>query len=70
VADGVAPGLPLSTRLLVCRLGELGWLYRRISAFLDDASAKVSLGRVAQALCSILQEQLVLYVGCPTALGL
>ena len=48
VIDSAAAGVPQSTRQLVCRLGELGWLYRRVTAFLEAQSVAEALGCVAQ----------------------
>ena len=40
VADGVGAGVPLSTRTMVSKLGELGWLFRRINEYLEFAVRK------------------------------
>ncbi|XP_062199147.1 gamma-tubulin complex component 3-like [Phragmites australis] len=60
--DGVR--VPRSTRTLVRKLCELGWLFRKVRAFISDnisrspSDAATEVGTVAQACCSALQEEL------------
>ncbi|PUZ70920.1 hypothetical protein GQ55_2G274200 [Panicum hallii var. hallii] len=60
--DGVR--VPRSTRTLVRKLCELGWLFRKVRGFISDnisrspSDAATEVGTVAQAFCSALQEEL------------
>ncbi|CAG8720812.1 18621_t:CDS:10, partial [Dentiscutata erythropus] len=53
-----------STRDILHRLSELGWLYRRVNDFVNDFVINVNdtpIGLVAQAFCSALQRELTEY---------
>ncbi|PWZ14280.1 Gamma-tubulin complex component 3 [Zea mays] len=60
--DGVR--VPRSTRTLVRKLCELGWLFRKVRGFISDnisrspSDAATEVGTVTQAFCSALQEEL------------
>ncbi|XP_062194021.1 gamma-tubulin complex component 3-like [Phragmites australis] len=60
--DGVR--VPRSTRTLVRKLCELGWLFRKVRGFISDnisrspSDAATEVGTVAQAFCSALQDEL------------
>ncbi|TVU09748.1 hypothetical protein EJB05_43242, partial [Eragrostis curvula] len=60
--DGVR--VPRSTRTLVRKLCELGWLFRKVRGFISEnisrssSDAATEVGTVAQALCSALQDEL------------
>ncbi|CAL5081701.1 unnamed protein product [Urochloa decumbens] len=60
--DGVR--VPRSTRTLVRKLCELGWLFRKVRGFISGnisrspSDAGTEVGTVAQAFCSALQEEL------------
>uniref|UniRef100_A0ACD5YHH9 Uncharacterized protein n=1 Tax=Avena sativa TaxID=4498 RepID=A0ACD5YHH9_AVESA len=55
---------PRSTRTLVRKLCEVGWLFRKVRGFISDnvsrlpSDAATEVGTVAQAFCSALQEEL------------
>ncbi|KAM3589786.1 Microtubule-nucleating Tub4p (gamma-tubulin) complex component [Umbelopsis sp. WA50703] len=51
-------GIPRSTRELVHRLTELGWLYKRIQSFVASNIDDPSIGLVGQSFCSSLQREL------------
>lgn len=54
--------LPAPTRALVTRLAELGWVYRRLHAFLErNLKHGAAAGLVAQSLCFALQDELTDY---------
>lgn len=59
----VAPevGVPLPTRLLVRRITELGWMYRRVSAYVRETLALPAVGLVEQSFCGALQQELTDY---------
>uniref|UniRef100_A0ACD5Y1T9 Uncharacterized protein n=2 Tax=Avena sativa TaxID=4498 RepID=A0ACD5Y1T9_AVESA len=56
--------VPRSTRTLVRKLCEVGWLFRKVRGFISDnvsrlpSDAATEVGTVAQAFCSALQEEL------------
>uniref|UniRef100_A0A453N9R8 Gamma-tubulin complex component n=1 Tax=Aegilops tauschii subsp. strangulata TaxID=200361 RepID=A0A453N9R8_AEGTS len=56
--------VPSSTRTLVRKLCEVGWLFRKVRGFVSDnvsrlpSHAAAEVGTVAQAFCSALQEEL------------
>ncbi|EMS57943.1 Gamma-tubulin complex component 3-like protein [Triticum urartu] len=56
--------VPGSTRTLVRKLCEVGWLFRKVRGFVSDnvsrlpSHAATEVGTVAQAFCSALQEEL------------
>ncbi|KAK3133460.1 hypothetical protein QOZ80_6AG0536820 [Eleusine coracana subsp. coracana] len=60
--DGVR--VPRSTRTLVRKLCELGWLFRKVRGFISEnisrspSDAATEVGTVAQAFCSALQDEL------------
>ncbi|ONM55356.1 Gamma-tubulin complex component 3 [Zea mays] len=60
--DGVR--VPRSTRTLVRKLCELGWLFSKVRGFISDnisrspSDAATEVGTVTQAFCSALQEEL------------
>jgi hypothetical protein len=68
VAPGVGSGVPASTRTLVAKLGELGWLFSRVCDAVAFASASVGAGRVSQALFAAVQSQLSHHFGEVAAL--
>ncbi len=70
ICDSTAPSVPQSTRQLVCRLGEVGWLFRKVTWFLEQQSVAEALGRVSQALCAALQEHVASHFGDIAALGM
>ncbi|KAK5827942.1 Spc98 family-domain-containing protein [Linnemannia elongata] len=50
-----------STRGLVNRLTELGWLYKKINQYVQKTLKEASAGLVEQSFCSALQHELVDY---------
>ncbi|GJJ70814.1 gamma-tubulin complex component 3 [Entomortierella parvispora] len=50
-----------STRSLVNRLTELGWLYKKISQYVDSTLKEGNAGLVGQSFCSALHHELVEY---------
>ncbi|EDO33629.1 predicted protein [Nematostella vectensis] len=54
-------GVPKSVRDLVNKLGELGWLYRKVRKYLDARSGDRALGLVGQSFCAALQQELSEY---------
>ncbi|KAG0033066.1 Gamma-tubulin complex component 3 [Podila clonocystis] len=50
-----------STRGLVNRLTELGWLYKRINTYVQTTLKESTAGLVGQSFCSALQHELVDY---------
>ncbi|KAF9410504.1 Gamma-tubulin complex component 3 [Podila epigama] len=50
-----------STRGIVNRLTELGWLYKRINAYVQKTLTEATAGLVGQSFCSALQHELVDY---------
>ncbi|XP_047052440.1 gamma-tubulin complex component 3-like [Lolium rigidum] len=56
--------VPRSTRTLVRKLCEVGWLFRKVRGFISDnvsrlpSDSATEVGTVAQAFCSALQEEL------------
>ncbi|KAG2385873.1 hypothetical protein C9374_003022 [Naegleria lovaniensis] len=55
-------GIPKSTRLLMSKLSELGWLYKKVKSFVDAGTLnKSSNGLVMQSLCSSIDKELVDY---------
>jgi gamma-tubulin complex component 3 len=70
LVDAAAATVPHSTRTLVCKLSEVGWLYLKVSQFLQRQAVTEALGKVAQALCAVMQQQLTAYFGEIAALAL
>ncbi|KAJ0409577.1 hypothetical protein ATCC90586_010088 [Pythium insidiosum] len=54
-------GVPTPMRELIHRLCELGWLYRRINAYLQHSREDLAFGVVGQSFCHVLQLQLADY---------
>ncbi|EKX50339.1 hypothetical protein GUITHDRAFT_42199, partial [Guillardia theta CCMP2712] len=54
-------GVPATTRDLIRRICESGWLYRKISAFNAHWSTSKSIGLVGQGLITGLQAELIEY---------
>lgn len=53
--------VPKATRMLVRRLCEVGWLYRRVQQHITDSLEQApmeAIGTVGQAFCASLQEEL------------
>ena len=63
VSDSVGPGVPLSTRTLISRIGELGWLFRRVCDYVTALDTAAAPGKVAQALGAALQGEIGRYYG-------
>ncbi|KAL9656156.1 hypothetical protein ABK040_007774 [Willaertia magna] len=60
----VKVGVPKSTRLLICKLCEMGWLYKKIKQFIDNhnlTSNNNTNGLVSQSFCSAIDKELVEY---------
>ncbi|KAF9969800.1 Gamma-tubulin complex component 3 [Actinomortierella ambigua] len=53
--------ISVSTRSLVTRLSELGWLYKRIDAFVKRTIRDSATGLVGQSFCAALQHELTEY---------
>lgn len=53
--------IPESTREIIHRLSELGYLYERVAAFVQAGEANPSVGLIKQSLCHHLQAQLTEY---------
>ncbi len=64
-ADGfivdAAAGVPRATRHLCHTLSELGWMFLRVQRFVSEGLDNPQTGRVAHALCAVLQEELAEY---------
>ena len=58
----IDPGLVVgpATRDLVAQMCELGWLFKRVGAYVDAHNFD-TLGLVGQALCASLQDELTDY---------
>ena len=55
-------GVTHSNRELCCRIAELGWLYRRVCAFINAAMERSgAVGLVEQSFCAALQVELTDY---------
>lgn len=54
-------GVPTTTRNLIGKLSELGWLYSKVSEFVTRRSKHQSAGAVERALCSALNAELQEY---------
>ncbi|KAI0092720.1 gamma-tubulin complex DGRIP91/SPC98 component [Irpex rosettiformis] len=50
-----------STKALVLRLAEVGYLYIRVDAFVRESEGKPGIGMIEQSLCHHLQSQLTEY---------
>lgn len=50
-----------STKALVLRLAEVGYLYIRVDAFVREREGKAGIGMIEQSLCHHLQSQLTVY---------
>ncbi|KAJ3037161.1 Gamma-tubulin complex component 3, partial [Rhizophlyctis rosea] len=57
----VETGVPRSLREIIRRLAEAGWLYRRISAFVEKAKSETGAGLIGQSFCSALNAELTDY---------
>lgn len=68
VVPAIGSGASASTRTLVAKLGELGWLFARVSDAVAFSSASVGAGRVSQALYAAVQSQLSHHFGEVAAL--
>ncbi|KAJ1697843.1 hypothetical protein LUZ63_006355 [Rhynchospora breviuscula] len=56
--------LPRSTRTMVRKLCEIGWLYKKVKSFIDESTSKIpseEVGTVGQAFCSALNDELTDY---------
>ncbi|KAG8860111.1 Microtubule-nucleating Tub4p (gamma-tubulin) complex component [Tulasnella sp. 330] len=53
--------IPESTRELIHKLSELGYLYTRVAAFVQAGETNRSMGLIKQSLCHHLQAQLTEY---------
>ena len=53
--------MPRATRHLCHTLSELGWLFLRVQRYVKEGLDNPQLGRVAHALCAVLQEELAEY---------
>ncbi|KAF9932969.1 Gamma-tubulin complex component 3 [Mortierella alpina] len=53
--------ISVSTRSLVDRLTELGWLYKKINLYVQTTLKEGTAGLVGQSFCSALQHELVDY---------
>ena len=54
-------GVPYTTRVLVNKLSELGWLFNKIRRYRDARSGDKALGLVGQSFCAALQLELTEY---------
>ncbi|EFC50155.1 predicted protein, partial [Naegleria gruberi] len=55
-------GIPKSTRLLMSKLSELGWLYKKVKSFVDSGTLNItSNGLIVQSLCAAIDKELVDY---------
>ncbi|XP_028405676.1 gamma-tubulin complex component 3 homolog isoform X1 [Dendronephthya gigantea] len=54
-------GVPYTTRALVNKLSELGWLFNKIRRYRDARSGDKALGLVGQSFCAALQLELTEY---------
>ena len=59
--------MPRATRHLCHTLSELGWLFLRVQRYVKEGLDNPQLGRVAHALCAVLQEELAEYYRCAAA---
>ncbi|CAE7927763.1 GCP3 [Symbiodinium sp. KB8] len=59
VLKGAAVSPPL--KQLVEHISRAGWMYRRVHAFIQRTANRASVGRVGQALCRGLEDELVDY---------
>ena len=50
-----------ATHLLVRRIAELGWMYRRVCAYVNACLDAPSVGLVEQSFCGALQQELTDY---------
>ncbi|CAL9176293.1 unnamed protein product [Musa hybrid cultivar] len=53
--------LPRSMRTMVCKLSELGWLFRKVRGYITESMScfpAEEVGTVGQAFCSALQDEL------------
>ena len=49
------------TQVLILRLSEVGYLYKRVEAFVRKCEAETGVGMIEQSLCHHLQSQLTEY---------
>jgi len=49
------------TKVLIHRLSEVGYLYKRVEAFVRNCEAATGVGMIEQSLCHHLQSQLTEY---------
>lgn len=54
-------GVSYTTRALVNKLSELGWLFTKIRRYLDARAGDKALGLVGQSFCAALQLELTEY---------
>lgn len=55
-------GVPKSMRMLISKLSELGWLYKKVKAFVDAITQSTSSsGLILQSLCAAIDKELVDY---------
>ena len=53
--------IPPSTRIMVRKISELGWLFHKVKSFISDCTdgyPAVDRGTIAQAFCAALQDEL------------
>ncbi|KAH7512368.1 hypothetical protein FEM48_Zijuj12G0083400 [Ziziphus jujuba var. spinosa] len=56
--------VPRATRIMVCKLCELGWLFRKVKGYISESMARFpaeDVGTVGQAFCAALQDELSEY---------
>ncbi|CEL61828.1 Gamma-tubulin complex component 3 homolog OS=Xenopus laevis GN=tubgcp3 PE=1 SV=1 [Rhizoctonia solani AG-1 IB] len=60
-AEDATHSIPPPTRTLIHRLSELGYLFTRVSEFVQLKAGKPTVGLIEQSLCHHLQQQLTEY---------
>ncbi|KAL4587567.1 hypothetical protein LXL04_000439 [Taraxacum kok-saghyz] len=56
--------VPKPTRIMICKLCELGWLFKKVKGYISESMYKFQdedVGTVAQAFCAALQDELSEY---------
>eukprot|EP00164_Ancoracysta_twista_P021569 GFYU01039261.1.p1 GENE.GFYU01039261.1~~GFYU01039261.1.p1 ORF type:complete len:388 (-),score=49.40 GFYU01039261.1:95-1258(-) len=51
-------GIPTAARHMVCRLCEVGWLYRKVRRYLEEVTKNEGYGLVGQSLAAALEKEL------------
>ncbi|XP_065644166.1 gamma-tubulin complex component 3 homolog isoform X3 [Hydra vulgaris] len=54
-------GIPLPVRDIICKLAELGWLFRRVRKYLDARTSDKALGLVGQSFCAAIEKEIIEY---------